>query len=75
MSDLSDLMAKDPLLLTRSDRAPIIEYYRSMRAQFMAGGAPKAAKATKAPKAKINLDDLDLGGGGAAKINLGDLDL
>jgi hypothetical protein len=64
---LSDLMGADPLGLTKEDRKPIIEYYRSRRGIFLTGGkAPKEPKAAKAPKGgplpDINLDlgDLDL---------------
>lgn len=62
--NLSDLMATDPLLLTRETRKPIIEFYRANRVKFIAGG--KVDKAPK-PKSKGTLPAIDL--------ELGDLEL
>lgn len=70
MSTLADLFAKDPLRLTKEDRAQMIEHFRANRAQFMAGQrTTSVAKASKEPKPKatgkkvtgLSLDDL-LGG-------------
>ena len=63
MSEISDLMAKDPLSMTREDITTIIQKYRDDREKFMVSG-----KATRTPKAKadpevlkgLSLDDLDL---------------
>lgn len=62
---LADLMGADPLSLTKEDRKPIIEYYRSRRNIFISGGKvprePKAAKQTsKGPLPEIDLDLGDL---------------
>ena len=61
MTEISDLMARDPLLLSKEDRAQIIAYYRENRQKFLqgnkaAGKAPKAAK----PTGPLSLTDLDL---------------
>ena len=56
---LAELMARDPLSLTRKDRRPIIEYYRSRRHMFQSTGA--SAKAPKAAKAATSGLALDLG--------------
>lgn len=71
MSDLADLFARDPLRLTKDDRAQIIAHFRANRAQFMAGlrttqvTKEKKPREPKAPKEKVtpgtfNLDDLDI---------------
>ena len=60
-TSISDLMARDPLSLTKSDRSKIIEYYRNNRTNFIQGiKTPKAAKAVKT-KADVPNLDLDLG--------------
>lgn len=56
---LADLFAADPLSLTREDRKPMIEYYRSRRHIFLSGG--KAPKEPKVTKSKGPLPDIDLG--------------
>lgn len=56
MSDISDLMARDPLSLTNSDIEKIIAEYRSRRAQF-AAGAIKPTKASTTATAKKSLAD------------------
>lgn len=64
MTTLSDLFARDPLLLTKEDRAQMIEHFRANRAQFMAG--QRTTSVTKASKPKstgtkvtgLSLDDL-----------------
>lgn len=59
---LTDLMMTDPLSLTKETRRPIIEFYRTNRVKFLAGG-----KVDKLPKAKKDLPSIDL--------DLGDLEL
>ena len=64
MTEISDLMARDPLLLSKEDRAEIIAYYRENRVKFLqgsksAGKAPKPAKTAK-PEGGVSLADLDL---------------
>lgn len=64
MTEISDLMARDPLFLTKEDRAEIIAYYRANREKFLqgnkaAGKAPKPAK-TARPEGGLSLADLDL---------------
>lgn len=61
---LTDLMAIDPLSLTKETRKPIIEFYRTNRVKFLAGG--KVDKIPK-PKSKGPLPPIDL--------DLGDLEL
>jgi hypothetical protein len=61
---LTDLMAIDPLNLTKETRKPIIEFYRTNRAKFLSGG--KVDKVPK-PKSKGPLPPIDL--------DLGDLEL
>lgn len=56
---LAELFAADPLGLTKEDRKPIIEYYRSRRHIFLSGG--KAPKEPKVTKTKGPLPDIDLG--------------
>lgn len=63
MSEISDLMAKDPLNITKEDRTKIISFYRAGRQNFMNGiKAPKEAKPKepKGPVAPLSLDDLEL---------------
>lgn len=67
MSEISDLMGKDPLHLTVEDRGKIIAEIRAGRERFMTNvKAPKAEAAAK-PKAEkkskitgLSLDDLDI---------------
>lgn len=61
---LNDLMIEDPLNLTKVTRRPIIEFYRTNRVKFLAGG--KVDKVPK-PKSKGPLPPIDL--------DLGDLEL
>lgn len=61
---LTDLMGMDPLSLTKETRRPIIEFYRTNRVKFLAGG--KVDKVPK-PKSKGPLPPIDL--------DLGDLEL
>ena len=57
---IADLFAKDPLSLTREDRAEMIAYFRKNRALWVQGiKAPKATK-EKPPAGGISLDDLEL---------------
>lgn len=59
MSEISDLFARDPLALTKDDRAKIIKYYRDQRAQWNATGkAPRKKKENGGPVEKLSLDDL-----------------
>ena len=60
MSDIAEIFSKDPLSLTKADRAEIIAKYREARTQFTLGA--KQAGATKKIKEKgpkiTNIDDL-----------------
>lgn len=64
MSELSELFARDPLQLTKSDRAQIIAHMRANRAAFMQGqrttSVEKASKKPAPPKGKLSLGDLDM---------------
>jgi hypothetical protein len=62
---IAELMAVDPLQLTKEDRTQIIAYYRENREKFITGlkmsKLPKAAKQTsKGPLPDIDLGDLSL---------------
>lgn len=61
MSDIAAIFARDPLELTREDRAEIIKYYREKRAQFNLGdktaGSTKKMKA-ETPKVKTSASEL-----------------
>ena len=61
MSEISDLMSRDPLLLTKEDRAEIIAYYRANRVKFLQGNKT-AGRPIKQPKPAggVSLSDLDL---------------
>lgn len=60
MSDIGELMATDPLKLTKESRREIITYFRDNRVKFLvAGKAPRAAK-KPVPEGGLSLDDLDL---------------
>ncbi len=50
MSDLSDLMNKDPLSLTKDDLTQIVEYHRKTRENYVAGVKAPKAKAASGPK-------------------------
>jgi hypothetical protein len=60
MSDLSELFDRDPLSLTKDDRAAIVRAYREAQAKFnlgmMSAGATKKVTA-KGPKIQ-SLDDI-----------------
>lgn len=60
MSEISDLFARDPLSLTKDDRAKIIAHYRASRAQWNATGKSPRKKVEKAnsPIEKLTLDDV-----------------
>lgn len=66
-SSLADLFAADPLSLTKEDRKPIIEFYRSRRHLFLAGGKPNKPVKEPKPSSKGPLPEVDL--------DLGDLGL
>lgn len=61
MSDLAALFDKDPLSLTKDDKAAIVRAYREAQAKFNLGeksaGATKKVAGPKGPKL-TNLDDL-----------------
>lgn len=61
---LTDLMAMDPLSLTKETRRPIIEFYRQNRVKFLAGGkvdkVPKAKSKGPLPPIDLDLGDLEL---------------
>lgn len=58
MTDIADLMARDPLELSKSpeDLMKIISYYREKRKAYLEGA--KAVKKETKKKTAINLDDL-----------------
>ncbi len=76
MSDISELFSRDPLSLTKSDRALIIAEYREKRERYMLG--QKTAKAAPKPKAAkksgLSLDDIDDAPTGATTLSLDDLE-
>ena len=59
MTDLDELMSKDPLELSSQDIDEIIAYQRKMRAQREGGVKPKKGS-SDAPKAKLDLAALGL---------------
>ena len=59
MTDLDELMSKDPLELSAQDIDDIIAYQRKFRAQREGGVKPKKG-ASDAPKAKLDLAALGL---------------
>lgn len=63
MNEVAQLMATDPLKLTRENLRTIVEEYRNSRHLFQS--APKAAKPAKqsaieAAGVKLSLDDLGI---------------
>lgn len=65
MSDISELMNRDPLELTKDDLKEIVQFYRKQRHLFKNNISPAAKKTTpKTPSAKA-----------AAKLDIGDLEL
>lgn len=67
MSDLNEIFARDPLLLTKLDIDATIAYFREAQKRFVLGdksaGSPKKAKAAKAAKSDapdISVEELDL---------------
>lgn len=72
MSDFSDLMAKDPLLLTKTDIEIVVRGLREQRAKFVLGdkkvGTPQARK-SKAQVAR----EAKPGAAKAVQLDLGDL--
>lgn len=61
MSDLNDLMDKDPLSMTSADIDAIIAYHRKRRATLAAGGKAPRAKKETGPTVSIDLKKLGLG--------------
>ncbi len=59
MTDLDELMSKDPLALSDQDIDEIIAYQRKTRAQREGGVKPKKG-ASNVPKAKLDLAALGL---------------
>ena len=59
MTDLDELMSKDPLSLSDQDIDEIITYQRKARAQREGGVKPKKG-ASDAPKAKLDFAALGL---------------
>lgn len=62
MSDIADLMVRDPLKLTEQDIDRLITHYRSLRHTFNSAPAAPLAKLTAKEKvtAGLNLGDLML---------------
>lgn len=65
MSDLSDLMQKDPLALTIEDVTGIVAHFRENRERYVLGQKltvekVKPTKAAKPAKGSVSLDDLDI---------------
>lgn len=69
-TDIDLLMSLDPLQLTKDDLSQIIRYHRNLRAEREAGKS-RAARASNAPKVKLDLSKLGLtpspGGGSVIK--------
>lgn len=55
MTEIGELFIRDPLKLTKEDRAKIIAKFREDRERFLLG-----QKAPKAAKAKIDISSLQL---------------
>lgn len=66
MNELAELFERDPLELTKEDRAKIIARMREARNQFMLGDktAGKVKKPSKSPAdlLNLNLDDIQIDG-------------
>lgn len=61
MSEISDLMAKDPLSLTVEDVTSIVAHFRENRERYVAGVKPlKTEKLPKPAKGSVDLGDLDI---------------
>lgn len=52
MTDIAELMRRDPLLLTRDDLTEIVNEMRKSRHQFNAGNAKAGSMKPKTPKQK-----------------------
>lgn len=59
MSDIGELFSRDPLKLTREDRAAIIAKYREARNQFVLG-VKSAGNAKKIKGGEVKIKDLDI---------------
>lgn len=59
MSDIQELLQRDPLKLTRADRDKIVEFFRTSRKNFVLAGQPSRAPA-KAAKIADDVKALDL---------------
>jgi len=65
MSDISELMSRDPLKLTKDDLKEVVNYFRGQRHLYMNNPGKVAAKAKAAPKLTASQQaakKLDLGG-------------
>lgn len=60
MSEISDLFAKDPLLLTKEDRSKIIAQYRANRAAYLSGEKVTKAKAKAKPKPTLDIGEIEV---------------
>lgn len=63
-SSLDELFSRDPLDLSRTDRATIVAEFRRMAAQWRtaeASGAKRAPATKAAPKGSIDVNTGDLG--------------
>ena len=74
MSQLNELMERDPLTLTRDDVEEVAKALRAQRAMFV---IPKAVKRTKAESEMVTLDQLEIvmDGDPAAPVDLTSLGL
>lgn len=60
MSDLNELMDRDPLDLSDEDLDGIIEYLRAQRVNFLAGNKKAGTNKEKPVPVSISLDELGL---------------
>lgn len=61
MSEISDLFAKDPLGLTRTDLTQIITHFRASRAAFMSSGTRTKSETAKPKEKRDKITALDIG--------------
>lgn len=60
MSDISELMNRDPMALTKTDLTEIVEYFRKQRHLFKANVGKTPAKKKEKPTVAA-LKDLNIG--------------
>jgi hypothetical protein len=60
LSEISDLMQKDPLSLTKEDVVEIVAHYRANREKYVSGMKVPKAKAEKPAKGSVDLSNLEI---------------